>query len=243
MKAMVLAAGYGTRLKPYTNTCPKALIKCKGIPLIEIVIKKLIKFNFREIIINLHHFPDKIIDFLESKKKFGIKIDYSHEEKLLDTGGGIFNASWFFGQNPFLVYNVDIICNINLTDLMNAHLQSDAIATLAVKKREASRYLMFDKSQYLCGWKNNQSREIKFARKSGNTLHPMGFSGIHVISPKIFDILDKQGIFSITSAYLELAQQYKISPYIDNDSFWYDLGKKEIYEQIEQSEFDPCTLY
>ena len=147
MRAMILAAGLGTRLKPLTENKPKALVEIKGVPLLEIVIINLIKNGFTDIIINVHHFANQIIEFLKLKNNFNVNIEISDEiNKILDTGGGIYHAKWFLEKSKaFLVYNVDIISDINLVELYNAHLQSDSIATLATKNRETSRQLLFDK--------------------------------------------------------------------------------------------------
>ncbi|MGF1635716.1 MAG: NDP-sugar synthase, partial [Cyclobacteriaceae bacterium] len=156
MKAMILAAGLGTRIQPLTKGLPKALAKVENKPLLELVIKKLIHFGYRQIIVNVHHQAEMIVDFLQRNKNFGIDIMISDESsQLLNTGGGIWNASWFFDSSkPFLIHNTDVLSNIDLNELLAYHKQYEAIATLCVRPREASRYLWFDRSMQLCGWEN-----------------------------------------------------------------------------------------
>ncbi|MCF8297025.1 MAG: nucleotidyltransferase family protein [Saprospiraceae bacterium] len=236
MKAMIFAAGLGTRLQPITNNIPKALVELKGTPLLEIVIKKLISFGFDEIIVNVHHFADLVTDFLKTKNNFGIKIEISYEQDLLlDTGGGLKKASWFFNDSkPFLVYNVDVLSDIDLQDFYNFHIQSKSLATLAVRNRETSRYLLFNKENILCGWKNIKTGEIILARSNEKNLTPIAFSGIQIIDPKIFKFINQDGKFSIINSYLELAKKHKISAYNHDDTIWMDLGKIENLIEAEK---------
>src|SRR5690606_32019928 len=154
MKAMIFAAGMGTRLKPLTDTIPKALVPVGGKPLLQHIIEKLKRFGFNEIIINIHHFGQQIIDFVQENNSFDIRIEFSDErEQLLDTGGGIKKAAWFFDDNkPFLVHNVDILSNIDLQELYHFHLKNNTIATLLCSIRQTSRYLLFDTDNHLRGW-------------------------------------------------------------------------------------------
>ncbi len=241
MKAMILAAGIGSRLRPITDTRPKALVEINKIPLLEIVIKRLISFGFDKIIINTYHFADQILNFLKQKNNFDIEIVISNEsKKLLGTGGGLKRAAWFFNDgNPFLLHNVDIISNINLNDLISFHTKSGSIATLAVKNRQTSRYLLFDEKKILCGWENKKTGEKIISRKSESKLHPMAFSGIHVIDPVIFNFKKMEESFSIIDFYLHLAKEHKISGYEHNDSYWFDVGKKENLAEIEKSTNPP----
>ncbi len=228
MKAMIFAAGLGTRLLPLTKDKPKALVEVNGISILEILIKKLIQFNFNEIIINVHHFATQIIDFVKSRNNFGIRIDFSNEtEKLLDTGGGLKKAAWFFNdQQPFLVHNVDIISNIDLGELIEIHKNNGALATLCVKKRQSTRYFLFDKDNLLCGWKNTKTN--KQILTNSNIINPveMAFSGIQVINPKIFNLIEENGVFSIIDLYLRLSKNYKILGYCHDENIL-DLGKPE----------------
>ncbi|MCD4745965.1 MAG: nucleotidyltransferase family protein [Bacteroidales bacterium] len=236
MKAMIFAAGLGTRLHPLTDNKPKALIKLNGVSLLEIIIKKLISAGFIEIIINVHHFAEQIIDFLKIKNNFGIKISISDESDiLLDTGGALKKASRFFNDGKdFLVHNVDVLSDIDLNNFYNTHIKSEALTSVAVKSRHTSRYFLFNNRNMLCGWKNNKTNEIKIVRKGENKLNPLAFSGIHVINPKIFDLITEQGKFSIVDVYLRLASTHNIIGYIHNNSFWMDLGKKENLLEAEK---------
>lgn len=229
MKAMIFAAGLGTRLRPLTDTRPKALVAINGIPLLEIVITRLRVYGFHEIIINVHHMAEHILYFLEKKNNFGLDISISDErEMLLDTGGGLKKAAWFFDRHaPFLVHNVDILSNINLHDLYNAHIQTHALATLAVTRRNSTRCLLFNQENNLCGWENRQTHEIKITKITESGLIPFAFSGIHVISPAIFALMPKQEVFSIIDVYLHAAATEKITAFHHDHTFWLDLGKKE----------------
>lgn len=232
MKAMILAAGYGTRLKPLTDNKPKALVEIKGIPLIEIVIKRLIHFGFTDIIINLHHFADQLSEFIKLKKNFGINIQFSDEsDLLLDTGGGIKKASWFFKDGkPFLIYNVDILSDIDLGNLYNFHLKNQSLVTLAVSDRDTIRKLGFDSKGLLCEWVNLSSGERKISRQAEGPLQLLAYSGTHVIDPAIFDLITEEGVFSIMNVYLRLAKAHSVKAYIHEPKHWYEMGK---YQQVE----------
>ena len=226
---MIFAAGLGTRLKPYTDTMPKALVPVAGSPMIEILIKHLILNGINDIIVNVHHFADQVISFLNQNNGFGANITISNETGLLlDTGGGLKNASWFFSDNqPFLVQNVDVVCDINYADLLESHTKNKAIATLAVSSRKTSRYFLFDSSMQLCGWENTKSQEIKMARPQTENLSKFAFSGIQIIEPAIFGYMQQQGKFSIIDSYLEIAATNKIIGFVHNPDYWVDMGKPE----------------
>lgn len=232
---MIFAAGLGTRLKPLTNDKPKALVTVNGTTLLELTINKLIQHGFNEIIINIHYFGNQIIDFLKSKNNFNISITISDEsELLLDTGGGLKKTAYFFNDNkPFLVHNVDIVSEINLTELYAQHLQSDAIATLAVKNRKSSRYFIFDENLFLCGWKNEKTGETVSANNNKPTFN-LAFSGIHVLSPEIFNFIKDEGVFSITNSYLKIAATEKIKAYSHDDAFWMDAGTPESIKTLSE---------
>lgn len=228
MKAMILAAGLGTRLRPLTNDTPKALIKYKGTPLIEMITKKLIESGFDEIVINVHHLGEQIIDFFQSKNNFGISIQFSDEsEQLLNTGGALKKAAPLLGNQPFLVHNVDIISSIDLRRLFNFHVGNEALATLAVKERPTSRQLVFDPDYYLAAWKNTATGEIKLGCPHARQTHFLAFSGIHVVSPQLIDLMTESGKFSIIDVYLRLAATQPIKGYRHNEDTWLDAGKKE----------------
>ncbi|MFQ5652878.1 MAG: NDP-sugar synthase [bacterium] len=227
MKAMVLAAGLGTRLRPVTNTRPKALVEVGGVPLLELVLTRLIAAGVTEVILNLHHFPEQINAFLQQKDHFGIRIEFSHEETLLDTGGGLKNAGDFFDDNqPFILHNVDVISDIDLRKMVRAHESESRLATLAVNKRRSSRYLIFDARGLLCGWKSvSQNKEIN-AREPHGTTEALGFCGIHVLSPAIFSRLTEEGTFSIINSYLRLAGEGEVIKAFRVDEVpWRDVGK------------------
>lgn len=236
MHAFILAAGLGTRLQPFTNTKPKALIEINGITLLELTIQRLIKFGFDQIIINVHHFADQIINFLKVRNNFGIEINISDERNLLlDTGGGLKNVSWFFDDSkPFLVHNVDVLSGIDLADLYNHHLRSDSIVTLAVQNRKSSRYFLFDEEKNLCGWKNEKTGETKSAREPKGKLIKLAFSGIQIVTPSIFKFTPNEEIFSLVDLYLSIASQNRISYFDHSDSYFIDLGKKENLIEAEK---------
>ncbi|MFH2094181.1 MAG: nucleotidyltransferase family protein [Bacteroidota bacterium] len=236
MRAMVFAAGLGTRLRPITDNTPKALVKVNGKPMLENVLRRLIRFGFEEIIINVHHFADQVCEFLENNKNFGIDISISDEsDYLLDTGGGLKKARWFFDNKPFIVHNVDVITDLDLRKIYKFHISQDAIVTLAVRNRKTARYFLFDKENNLCGWKNFETNETKIARMPRSKLIPIAFSGIQAISPEIFDYMDRDGAFSITDVYLKLAaDNKKIAAYNHDDTFWMDLGRPENIIEAEK---------
>ncbi len=235
MRAMILAAGLGTRLQPLTNNIPKALIKIRGRTLLDIAIDNLLNNGFDKIIINVHHFAEKVIQFI-SQNKYNTDITISDEsEKLLDTGGGLKNAAWFFDdKKPFLLYNVDIISNLNLKNLYQTHLNSKAIATLAVRERNSDRYLLLDSDNKLCGWKNIKTKEV-ISYCSINNLNQYAFSGIHIINPKIFNLMPDDDIFSMIDVYLNIMKDRIISGYVDHDSFWLDVGRIESLKLAEEN--------
>jgi len=236
MKAFILAAGLGTRLKPLTDNRPKALVEIKGVPLLEIVIKRLIKFGFDEIIINVHHFSTQIIDFLKEKNNYGINISISDEcDLLLDTGGGLKKVSWFFSdKSPSLIHNVDILTNLDLTFLYNSHLKNNSVATLAVQNRKSSRYFLFDDDKNLCGWRNSKTGEEIITREYTGKLIPLAFSGIHIIDSRIFNFMPDDKVFSIVKLYLDIAKEQRITYFDHTGSQFIDLGRKENLSEAEK---------
>jgi NDP-sugar pyrophosphorylase family protein len=240
MKAMVFAAGLGTRLHPITNTIPKALVKIGATPLLEFAVKKLLYHGFGEIIINVHHYPEKILAFLKENNNFGANISISDEsDLLLDTGGGLKKAAAFFSDDqPFLIYNCDIITDLNLRTLYEFHLKQNAICTLAVMKRESSRYLLFDNEDILCGWENKKTGEIKHARESLTSLHLMAFSGIHIMSPAAFELLSDKKVFSLIEFYLMIANSQIIRGYDHTYSRWADIGKLSVLEEMQKERLE-----
>ncbi len=226
---MIFAAGLGTRLKPFTDTMPKALVPVAGVPMLEILIKHLQKHGIKDMIINGHHFAEQVIEFLKKNNNFGANIAVSDEsDLLLDTGGGLKKAAWFFSDNkPFLVHNVDVISDLNYQYMLDTHLDSGSFATLAVSNRKTSRYFLFDNKLQLSGWENNKTGEVKIVRPNVQKLNRFAFSGIHIINPEIFTFMSQKDKFSIVDTYLELASTHKISGFAHNPENWVDMGKPE----------------
>lgn len=233
MQAMILAAGLGTRLKPITDDLPKALAEVNGKTLLEIAIRNLIENDFRKIIINVHHFADKVKEFLD-KNTFAADIFISDEtDLLLDTGGGIKHAQKVFDNSPILVHNVDIISNLNLKEFYQYHLSDDAIASLVVSKRTSSRYLLFDDENILCGWQDVKKNEKIIVRDETN-LNQLAFDGIHILNPQIINHFPDEKVFSVIKAYLEIAKTDAIYGYICNDLKWIDVGKLDSLEKAKE---------
>ena len=224
---MILAAGLGTRLRPITDRIPKALYKVDGRTLLEGSIRHLADNGVKEIIINVHHFADQIIDYLNQNRNFGLEIVISDErDQLLDTGGGLKKASAFLGgKEPFIVRNVDIISNLDLQTMMSFHLKSRALATLAVRKRETSRYFLFDDEHRLCGWTNLKTGEKILSSVPTTNPEMLAFSGIQILGPEIFNFITEEGRFSLTNLYLRLSKDSKIMGYMDTGTVWRDVGK------------------
>ncbi len=228
MKAMIFAAGLGTRLRPLTNDRPKALVEVKGMSLLEINIRRLIHFGVRDIIINTHHFADKIDAFLDSRDRFGIHIVTSHEaEKPLETGGGLKKAAWFFDDGqPFFVCNADILSNIDLAKMYNKHCTSGALATYATQQRNTSRYMLHDTEGVLCGWMNTATKRVRMGRMATD-LEMLSFSCFHVINPAIFETTPDADFFSMIDWYLAVCGEHKILNYRHDEDVWCDVGKPE----------------
>jgi NDP-sugar pyrophosphorylase family protein len=239
MKAMVLAAGLGTRLRPLTDDRPKALVEIGGRTLLAITLARLREFGVREVIVNVHHFADMVVDYLKKNNNFGMRIEISREPVLLDTGGGLKKAAWFFQEDsnrdePFLVHNVDVLSSIDLNRMLRFHRQNQALATLAVQKRETSRYLLFDEQNQLCGRRAGRGGAPEMARPSRQT-HALAFSGIHMISPRLLQLVTEEGAFSIITAYLRLAGESENIPGFQADEYyWRDLGRLESITQANQ---------
>jgi NDP-sugar pyrophosphorylase family protein len=238
MKAMVLAAGLGTRLGPLTRERPKALVEVAGHTLLEIVLERLRTFGIHEVIVNVHHFAEQIVDYLAAHQNFGMSIAISREEVLLDTGGGLKKAGWFFrasatGGEPFLVHNVDVISTIDFDRMVRFHGAHDALATLAVQKRKTSRYLLFDDKYRLCGRRSEPSEARELVRPAGQ-VEELAFSGIHVISPRFLPLMSEQGACSIIACFMRLAAQGEnILAFRADEYYWRDLGKPENIAQAE----------
>lgn len=246
MKAMILAAGLGTRLRPLTDNCPKALVEVGGRTLLEIVLARLSSFGVREVIINVHHFAEMIVDYLKANDNFGLRIDISREDVLLDTGGGLKKAAYFFLRNsnteePFLLHNVDVISTIDLRRMSQFHAENRALATLAVQERATTRYLLFDGHSELCGRKSGSDGRTELVRQS-RQVHALAFSGVHVISPRLFALMTEEGVFSIITPYLRLAARgEKILAFRSDEYQWRDLGRLEDVKQADREARQPLS--
>jgi NDP-sugar pyrophosphorylase family protein len=236
MQAMIFAAGLGTRLRPLTNEKPKALVEIAGKTLLERAILKLVDAGVKDIIINIHHFGDKVLQFLSDTSLPQVNIQISDErELLLDTGGGLKKAaSMFSKQNPVIVYNVDVITDIDLNEMMIVHKKEKALATLAVRSRSTSRYLLFNHTNQLKGWRNIKTQEQIVHCTDSSKLKEQAFSGIHIIEPKLFNYFPDKAVFSIIELYLEQASKQKIIGYNHDHSRWFDVGTPEKLQKAEQ---------
>jgi NDP-sugar pyrophosphorylase family protein len=238
MKAMVFAAGLGTRLRPLTNDRPKALVEVDGRTLLEITLARLREFGIREVVINAHYFAEKIVDYLKEHDDFGMQLEVSHEEVLLDTGGGLKKAAHCFagaakgdGDEPIVVHNVDVLSTIDLGRMAEVHVANKALATLAVQDRKTSRYLLFDEEMQLCGRRIGDDATAEIVRAS-RQVKPLAFSGVHVISPRLLGKLTEEGAFSIITSYLRLAGDGEtISGFRADQYYWRDLGRPEDLER------------
>jgi NDP-sugar pyrophosphorylase family protein len=227
-KAMVLAAGLGTRLENLTKDRPKALVEYRGKTLLEIILRRLIHHGFRDIIINVHHYADQIVEFTKSKKNFGIRIVFSDEtNQLLDTGGGIKNARWFFENDPVLIHNVDVYTDLNLEEFYNFNNDFDRLASLAVKSRPTTRPFLMNKNGLLCGWENIITGE-KIISRDEKELERIAYSGIAVLSPQFIDMLPSVNVYSLIPEILNISKLHNIYlfPHL---GAWKDMGKVESF--------------
>jgi NDP-sugar pyrophosphorylase family protein len=238
MKAMILAAGLGTRLRPFTDNRPKALVEVAGRTLLEIALRRLKNVGVIEVIVNVHHFADMILAYLRDNDNFGMRIEVSREEELLDTGGGLKKAAPFFlregSEEPFILHNVDVISTIDLPRMMQFHVERDALATLAVQDRQTSRYLLFDERGELCGRRAGRDGKEELVRSAGQS-QALAFSGVHIISPRLFRKMGEEVAFSIITTYLRLAgEEEKIVAFRADEYYWRDLGRPENITQVER---------
>lgn len=241
MKAMIFAAGLGTRLRPLTNDRPKALVEVGGVAMLERVINRLKAHGITEIVINIHHFGEKIIDFVKENNNFGINIYISDErDLLLDTGGGILKAQqWLDGNEPIIIHNADILTDFDLHKMVEQHINSNADATLLVADRKTARYFYIGENNRLNGWTNISTGEVKPADYIAlNTDKLRAFGGVHIVSPSIFSELQNYSTepkFSITPFYIDRCKDLKIMGYIPNEKYqWHDIGKIESIAIAEQ---------
>lgn len=243
MKAMIFAAGLGTRLRPLTDNRPKALVEIDGRTLLEITLSRLRNVGVHDVMINVHHFADMIVEYLKTNDNFGMRIEVSREDVLLDTGGGLKKAAHFFvgdsvedssrPEEPFIVHNVDVLSTIDLRRMMQFHNENQALATVAVQDRRTSRYLLFGERLQLCGRRSgNQEPEFAGAARQARAL---AFSGIHIVSPRLLTMMTEDGAFSIITTYLRLAALgEKILAFRADEYYWRDLGKPENVAQAAQ---------
>jgi NDP-sugar pyrophosphorylase family protein len=237
MRAMILAAGLGTRLRPLTENRPKALVEIAGRTLLEITLARLRSSGITDVIINVHHFAGMILDFLENNKNFDMNVVVSPEEVLLDTGGGLKQAAYFFlehsvdREEPFLLHNVDVLSTIDLPRMVQFHTERQALATLAVQERKSSRHLLFQEDSELCGRRTGQDSTTELVRSS-ERVQPLAFCGVHVISPRFLAMMNEEGAFSIITSYLRLAGAgEKILGFRADEYYWCDLGTPESVAQ------------
>ncbi len=224
MKAMLLAAGLGTRLKPFTDNHPKALAPVNGKSVLQRNIEFLQQHGITDVIVNVHHFAGQIEDAIREGNGWGSRITISNErDAVLETGGGILKASWFFKDpEAFVVMNADILTDMNLTGMISAHNKNRPMGTLAVTSRSSTRALLFNNDGELCGWHNEKTGETK-----GNNGHPMAFSGIQVLDPAIFESIPFSGKFSMIDVYLALCAGHRFVAYNHSESLFMDIGTPE----------------
>ncbi|MBX2907561.1 MAG: nucleotidyltransferase family protein [Taibaiella sp.] len=235
MKAMLFAAGLGTRLKPFTNNSPKALAEVNGKSLLEHNVRYLAHHGIKDIVINIHHFPEQVEEAVAKNNGYGSNISFSDErDALLETGGGLLKAAPFFKDEPaFVVMNVDILTNLELSKMITHHQKHNGIATLAVMKRSSSRELIFNHEMNLCGWQNLATGERKVARES-QTTDGFAFSGIQVLTNKVIDLCPFAGKFSLIDLYLHLAKTNDIKGYDHTGDILIDVGKPGSVEEAEK---------
>ena len=243
MNAFIFAAGLGTRLKPLTDTMPKALVPVGGKPLLAHVIEKLKAAGCKKIVINIHHFGEMIIDYVKSQNNFGVEILFSDERQmLLETGGAIKHAVDLLGDEPFLIHNVDILSNVDLKALIAAHSKADSAATLLVSKRNSTRALLFSPEGNLTAWTNKTTGEVKSPYEnikiaslgSVTGLEEFAFSGIHIFSPRLFKYFGAYPEkFSIIDFYLNTCKDEKIKAYTQEGLQLLDVGKLDSLERAE----------
>jgi NDP-sugar pyrophosphorylase family protein len=234
MKAMIFAAGLGKRLGNITKNIPKALVDINGKTALQMAVEKCSEYGFDDIIINVHHFADMVEDEVKRLNKKGFRISVSDErKKLLENGGGLYKARSFFGKSPFLLYNVDIISDFDLSALYRLHLEKKGLATLAVRHRPGKRFLLVDNDGQMRGWRNITTGEQILAGVTGAGLSEIAFSSMHIVEPEIFDYMNK-GVYSMVSLYLNLAETHNIYTMKHDEGYWIDMGTPESLEYVRQ---------
>jgi MurNAc alpha-1-phosphate uridylyltransferase len=235
MRAMILAAGQGTRLRPLTNDIPKPLVIFHGKPLLEIIINRLLSSGIEKIVVNIHHLANQVLEFLKSRDYYNGRVLVSDEtDRLMDTGGGVLKARELLDNGePFILHNVDVYTNLDITRLVETHQADNALITIAVKERTPSRSLLFDEQDFLSGWQNNKTGEKRIIRDFKGDLKDYGNSCVYVINPEFFQLISTREPVSLTDLYLNLARNYPIKGFIHNQDFWYNLGLYETFLQAE----------
>jgi N-acetyl-alpha-D-muramate 1-phosphate uridylyltransferase len=235
MKAMILAAGFGTRLKPFTDHHPKALLPVNGKTLLQRNIEYLQQYDVFDVIVNVHHFADQIMNIIQTSGGWGSRVSISDETgEILETGGGLKKAAGFFtGEEPFVLMNADILTKLDLGEMIQQHRLRKPLATLAITNRKSSRYFLFDENNVLCGWQHAGTGEIKLVR-AAEPLQPFAFSGIHIIHPAIFPLIKREGKFSMVDVYLDLCGQHEIHGFNHSDALVMDVGKPGAAEEAEK---------
>jgi len=237
MDAMILAAGLGTRLGEITRDTPKALVEVGGVPVIERVAKRLIDAGADRLIINVHHHADRIIDFVESRDRFGVDVLFSPERDApLETGGGMLHAAPLFRrEQPFFVHNVDVLSDADLGEMYQRHVKLKAVATLAVQTRKSTRYLLFG-DDGLCGRVDTRTSNRAEVHATCGDIQQFAFSGIHVVSPTLLGLMQERGTFSIIDVYLRLAGDgHRIMYYDIGGASWLEVGSPERLEMARRA--------
>ena len=232
MKAMIFAAGLGKRLGSITESLPKALVDVNGKTVLQRAVEKCSFYGFDDIIINVHHFADMVEDEVKRLNKMGFRISVSDERKmLLENGGGLFKAREFFDSNPFLLYNVDIISDLDLNNLFRLHLEKKGLATLAVRHRPGKRFLLIDNEGQLRGWRNISTGQQILAGVEDTGLSELAFSSMHIVEPEIFNYMH-EGIYSMIDLYLKLASGHRIYTLKHDEGYWIDVGTPESLDLV-----------
>jgi NDP-sugar pyrophosphorylase family protein len=231
MKAMILAAGKGTRLGKLTENIPKVLLEINGKSLLQHAVEKCTASGFDDIIVNVHHFAEMVEDEINRMNRMGFRVTISDERKeLLETAGGLYEARHFFDKEPFLLYNADIITDFPISDLLALHLEKKGLATLAVRNREGKRYFLVNREGLLRGWCNTSTGERIIAGDENEELSKIAFSSIHIINPEIFNYMT-EGVYTMTALYMQLASDHNIHTLLHDDGYWFNVGTHEILEE------------
>jgi NDP-sugar pyrophosphorylase family protein len=234
MKAMIFAAGLGKRLGKITENIPKALVDVNGKTALQMAVEKCTAHGFSDIIVNVHHFAGMVEDEVKRLNNMGFRISVSNErELLLETGGGLYKARDFFDKTPFLIYNVDIISDLDLSALYNYHFEKKGLATLAVRNRPGNRFFLIDRSGIIRGWRNISTGEQILTSATDVELSEIAFSGLHIVEPEIFDCMS-EGVYTMTTLYLKLAAEHNIFTFRDDEGYWGDIGTPESLEYVRK---------